>query len=488
MRIYERGRESMGLDLYCHVQVPLSVASPSIPNLPLCFRPAPGAITLLTVKGAMCVQLRMTPSSSDVTAGNQPLTAKLPLRRMHNFRNLWLSRVLSVLGSAVTLVAMPVLVYQETGSPFLVSLVAAGEALPYVFFGLLAGAVADRVHRRRLMVAADLLNGACLGSVPLAAAFGVLTSAHILVAAFLSSTLYIFFDAAGYGLIPAAVGRDRLSEANSALGGGETAVRIVGTAMAGTLIAVTGASGALAFDAVSFLASALLIRGIVYTPSHVGDSAVDRPGLLESIREGLRFLWGHPVLRTMTLAGSLQSFAGGAFVGQLVIFADRVLGISAPDARIGLLFTSWSAGGILGSLVLPRLLRRVNALQIMLAALPASAVLGLAAVLTTDWRVALVAITAWGSTYLTVIVNTMTYAQEVTPEELQGRVNTTRRMLSSGVGVPLGALVASSVTVAVNIRAGLLLAVAAIALASVIVWVAHLRSLRANRERVDGRG
>ncbi|MEK8173009.1 MFS transporter [Streptomyces sp. M19] len=133
------------------------------------------------------------------------------------------------------------------------------------------------------------------------------------------------------------------------------------------------------------------------------------------MREGLRFLWGHPVLRTMTIAGSLQSFAGGAFMGQLVVFADRVLGIREPDARVGLLFTAWSVGGILGSLVLPRLLRRTGAFQVMLAALPASALLGLAVVLTTDWRIALVAITAWGSTYLMVIVNTMTYAQEVTP-------------------------------------------------------------------------
>lgn len=419
----------------------------------------------------------MTASSPD-PAHSQAVTEKPPLRRMHNFRNLWLSRVLSVFGSSVTLVALPVLVYQETRSPFLVSLVAAGETLPYVFFGLLAGAVADRVHRRRLMVAADLLNCVCLGSVPLAAALGVLTIGHTLAAAFLSSTLYIFFDAAGYGLIPAAVGRDRLSEANSALWGGETAVRIAGTALAGALIAVTSASGALALDALSFLASALLIRAIVYTPARRGDGAGERPGLVASIGEGLRFLWGHRVLRTMTFAGSLQSFAGGAFLGQLVVFADRALGIGASDARIGLLFTSWSAGGILGSLLLPRLRRRTSALRIMLVALPASTLLGLSAVLATDWRVALVAIAAWGSTYLMVIVNTMTYAQEVTPEELQGRVNTTRRMLSSGLGVPLGAMVASAVTVAFDVRAGMLLAVAAIALAAVLVWATSGSALR----------
>ncbi|WP_459248769.1 MFS transporter [Streptomyces youssoufiensis] len=151
-----------------------------------------------------------TTCHDDITVdptGSRSVPVRMPLRRTRNFRYLRLSRVLSVGGSSVTLVAMPVLVYQETKSPFLVSLVAASEALPYVLFGLLAGAVADRAHRRRLMVAADLLNCACVGSVPLAAALGALTPAHVLTAAFLSSTLYVFFDAAGYGLVPAAVGR-----------------------------------------------------------------------------------------------------------------------------------------------------------------------------------------------------------------------------------------------------------------------------------------
>lgn len=403
------------------------------------------------------------------------------LHRIRDFRLFWLSRALSGLGSAVTYVAMPILVYRETGSPLLVSLVAAGEAMPYVFFGLLAGALADRMNRRNLMVVADILNGVCLASVPLASAFHALTVVHIVTAAFLSSTLYVFFDAAGYGVVPTVVGRARLPQANSAIWGAEATVRIVGTAMAGLLIAVLSPTGVLALDAVTFLASALLIRALTGAAQQP-DPQVQHPQLWGSVKEGLHFLWRRPELKLMTIVGCLQSFAGGAFIGQLVIFADRGLGIEESDSRVGLLFTAWSVGGVLGSVALPRLLQKIDAIQVMRVALPASTVLGLLTVLTTDWRLALPAIAAWGTVYLMVIVNTVTYAQTVTPAALQGRVNTTRRMLSSGVGAPAGAMTSGVVTASFNVRAGLLLAVAAIGLATVAAWRIRRSPLAAGAE------
>ncbi|WP_330328296.1 MFS transporter [Streptomyces sp. NBC_00536] len=392
-----------------------------------------------------------------------------PLRYVRNFRLFWLSRILSGAGSAVAYVAMPVLVYEKTHSPLLVSFVAAGEAMPYVFFGLLAGALADRLDRRRIMVAADLANSVCLTSVPLAAATHSLTTVHIVAVAFVSSTLYVFFDAAGYGVVPAVVGRERLAQANSLIWGGETTVRIIGTAMAGLLIGVLGTTGALALQSVTFLISALLV-GAMAMPTGVRTAPSENLRILESIKEGVQFLWRQPALRIMTVCGCLQSFAGGAFLGQLVIFADRDLGLVESDSRIGLLFTAWSVGGVLGSIALPRLLRKVDAMHVMRVALPASAGLGLLTTTMDDWRFALPTITAWGTVYLMIIVNTVTYAQSVTPEPLQGRVNATRRMLSSGIGAPGGAMMAGFVTAAFSVRSGLLMAVAAVGLAAVFAW------------------
>ncbi|THA57568.1 MFS transporter [Streptomyces sp. A1136] len=397
-----------------------------------------------------------------------------PLRKLRGFRFLLLSRTISALGSAVTAVALPVLTYQQTRSPLLLSLVAAAGTLPYLLFGLVAGVVADRVDRRRLMVASDTLNAACLATVPVAAAFGVLTGAQVIAVALLSSCLALFFDAGGYGFVPEAVGNENLARANGLVQGAESLVRTTGTAVAGGLMVLLGPADSVVVDAVSFIASALLVRAVARGP-HRGAPAAARAGFGESVGEGLRFLRGHRVLRTMTVVGTLQSFAGGAIVGQMVVWADRGLGIPGTDGRIGFLYAAWSAGGIGGSLLLPRLRRRMDAFRVLLPVLPAGALLGLVVVSVDDWRVAVVALALWGSAYLVVLVNTMSYSQEVTPAELQGRVNTTRRMLSSGLGVPLGALVAGSVTVRFGVHAGMSTAVVSVALAAVLVWWAHLR-------------
>ncbi|MFH8221192.1 MFS transporter [Streptomyces sp. NPDC018057] len=425
----------------------------------------------------------------------------VPLRRVPGFRHFWMSRAASGLGSAVTAVALPVLTFQRTHSPLMVSLVAACGTLPYVVFGLIAGAVADRTDRRRLMIVSDWLNAVCLASVPLVSALGVLTGGHLLVVAFASAGLGLFFDAGVYGVVPDLVGKERLTAANSSLQGTETVVRIAGNALAGGLILVLRPAGTLALDALSFAVSALLVRaasrgtrpsrgtrgihdsrGIHDTQDLHGTAAAHgtdappppRPAFTESVREGLRFLRRHPTLRVMTVVGTLQSFSGGAIVGQLVVFADRGLGIHGSDGRIGLLYMAWSAGGIGGSLLLPRLRRRFAAFPLLLGVLPAGALLGLAVVRAPDWRLATLALAAWGSAYLVVLVNTMTYSQEVTPDALQGRVNTTRRMLSSGLGVPLGALVASALTVRFGVRAGMSGAVVAVALAAAVVWSVQL--------------
>lgn len=398
-----------------------------------------------------------------------PETPDIPLRRVPDFRWFWLSRVVSGLGSAVTTVALPVLAFQETGSPLMVSLVAASATLPYVVLGLIAGTVADGTDRRRLMIVTDWFNAACIASVPAASALGILTGGQVLVVAFASAALGLFFDAGVYGFVPDIVGKGKLTEANSAVYGAQTVVRIAGNAVAGGLIVLFRPAGTLALDALSFAASALLLKAVTRT-SPSDRPVVRRPGFRESVREGLRFLHHHSTLRLMTVVGTLQSFSGGAVIGQLVVFADRVLGIHGSDGRIGLLYMAWSAGGIGGSFLLPRLRRRFEAFSLLLGVLPAGALLGLAVVLSSDWRVTLVALTAWGSAYLVVLVNTMTYSQEVTPPELQGRVNTTRRMLSSGLGVPLGALVAGVLSVRVGVRAGMSAAAVSIALAALLVW------------------
>lgn len=211
--------------------------------------------------------------------------------------------------------------------------------------GWFAGALSDRWNRRRVMVSADLVNAVVIGSIPLAHWLGVLTVAQVLVVGFVVQMVYTFFDGANFGALPVLVGRSRVAQANAA----------------------------------------------VWTAA--------------DIAEGVRFLVRHPGVRTMTIVGSLQSFAGGGFVALMVVWCDRVLDVGTSGLRFGLVFGAWGIGGLVAAVGLPRLLRRLPPAAITLYALPVSAVLGIVTALMPNWPLAAIALLAWGSAYVLVIVN-----------------------------------------------------------------------------------
>jgi MFS family permease len=167
------------------------------------------------------------------------VTEELDPRRLAedaDFRRYWLARVLSVTGSLVTLVAMPVLVYRLSGSPFLTALVTTLEAAPYLLFGLFAGALSDRWNRRTVMVAADVVNTVVIASVPIAHWLGVLTVAQVLVAAFAAQLVFTFFDGANFGALPVLVGRARVAQANAAVWTASSLIELFVPAATGVLL------------------------------------------------------------------------------------------------------------------------------------------------------------------------------------------------------------------------------------------------------------
>ena len=153
------------------------------------------------------------------------------------FRRFLAAEVASEAGTAVSLVVLPIVVFTLTGSPAQTGLLTALEAVPYLLFGLLAGALADRVDRRRLMVGGDLLRAVLVGSVPLAAALGVLGVPHVYLAALGVAVVFVWADAASFGALPALVGRERLPAANSARWSASTTLTVAGPAVAGVLVA-----------------------------------------------------------------------------------------------------------------------------------------------------------------------------------------------------------------------------------------------------------
>ncbi|MET0741528.1 MAG: MFS transporter [Candidatus Nanopelagicales bacterium] len=407
------------------------------------------------------------------------------LRDDRDFRRFWTARTLSVGGAVFTYVALPVIVYDLTGSPLVTSLVATFEALPYLLFGLVAGALADRLDRKRVMVVADVANAAILGSIPVAAWLDALTVLHVLVAAFLSQAVFVFFDTANLGALPVLVGRDRIVAANSAIWGTASLLDVVMPAAAGALLAVVTAPTVVSIDALTFLASALLIRSISRAMSGRDASATNTglAALRGEVADGLRWLVAHAGVRTMTIIGACQSFAGGAFMGQWVVWADQRLDVQQGDARLGVIFAGWGVGGVLASVAMPRLVRRFGTAKVVLLALPLSAALGVATALAGTLWVATVLLGAWGFAYMLVVVNSVTFRQQVTPEQLLSRVNATGRMLSFGVGWPLGAVVGGAVAEAYGPSAGILTGALVIVVGVVVAWTSPIRSGMEAQER-----
>ncbi|PKW18265.1 MFS transporter [Saccharopolyspora spinosa] len=397
-----------------------------------------------------------------------------------DFRRYLAARVTSVAGSLVATVALPVLVYQLTGSAGWTSAIAVAEALPYLLFGLIAGAVADRADRRVLMLSADFASAALLATIPAAWALGMLTAPQVLVVGFCVQTLFVLFDAANFGALPTLVGKRLLTEAYSRVYGATTLTELVIPPLSGLLVAVATPAPLTAVNAVTALASGLLVRSIVRPLSTPVDTTTRRTAtsMLADIRTGLSFLARHRVVRVLTLVGTTHSVASGAYVAMLVPWADHVLGVPpSGDWRIAVLFSGWGVGGLLASRIVPRLTRCYGGARLALGALPASLLCGCAVVLTTHWIAAAVTATAWGAAYSTVVINAITYRQQVCPDGLQSRINTTCRMLSWGIGMPTGAALAGAIAAAgASPRAGIAAGVLVLAIGVITAWCSPLRN------------
>ena len=393
------------------------------------------------------------------------------------FRRFWLAQAITVTGTWVTFVALPLLVYQRTGSALQTSLLTALEFLPYLLFGLLAGAVADRVNRKRLMVGAAMGNALVLATIPIAEAFGALTLPHVYVAALVSMTLFVWYDAANFGAVPSLVGRERVVAAQSALWSAWMFLGVVGPALGGALAASIGAANAIAVDAASYVACAVALATI-RRPFQLHDREPPNGSLvartLRDIGAGLSFLWKHTLIRTLSLLGLGVSFTGGAVTGLTVAFGTEALGVSDRGTAIGLLFAASALGALGATLAIPRLQPRFGAPRITLFGLAAASVLVVALALAPGYAIALALMFAWSAAQMLVIVNGVVLRQVATPDHLQSRVNVTARMIAVA-GTPFGALVGGVLAETTSVRVALLLGGLGVATSSALAWFSPLR-------------
>ncbi len=306
----------------------------------------------------------------------------------------------------------------------------------------------------------------------------MLTVPQLLVVAFAGPAVAVFFDGAEFGALPVLVGRDRVAQANAAVWAAASAAEIVLPTLVGISLAVVHPADLLAVDALSFVASAVWVRAIGRA---MYDSRRERPVLTArligtDIRAGLSFLVGHVGVRTMTLIGSIQCVAGGGFVALMVVWCDRV-----PRHRHAGLAVRRGLGVVehrcsRRPAALPRILRRIGPARLVLRALPFSCLLGILTGLAPVWELGALGLLAWSGAYTLVVVNGISYRQQVTPEQLLGRVNTTARMLSWGVGWTVGAVAGGVLGSTIGVRPAMVVMASGSVAAVAVAWASPLRT------------
>ena len=391
------------------------------------------------------------------------------LWRNQAFAVFWSARTISFTGTGITIVVLPVLVYAMTHSPAWVASLSLIESVPYLGLGLLAGAVADRMNRKKIMVGCDAIAAFLLAAVPVSAALHWLGMAQLLIVALGIATVYVWFDAANFGALPALVDRSELPVAASLIGSSGQVALLCAPTIGAALLTVMKPPYALGFDAASYLISALLLLSI-RRPFARPRPEQDRLRLRADIGEGLRFLWHQPVIRTLTLSVFCVCLSWGGTYGLLVVYASRALHLARVDVRLGLLYTAAELGGLLAAMAVPMLIRRlaIGPLTAVFLAASAASVAFLAVAPSYGW--ALLALFLFGLAYVIVITTGITVRQMLTPDHLQARVNTAGRMIAGG-GLPVGALLTGLLAEALPIRLAFgLLTISAVVGAGLAGW------------------
>lgn len=407
------------------------------------------------------------------------------------FVGYWSARTISLLGTGVTTVVLPILVYQATGSPFLTSLLTAFQVVPYLVFGLAAGVLADRVDRLRLMIACDLACAVLVATIPLAAALGFRNVTHAMVVALAIATAFVWFDAANFGAVPAIVGRERVVTAMSAVWASNTAASVVGPLVAGGLLAWIGVTQSLSFDALSYFVSAIILIAVRGRLLHsdradaLRGTATDSPtrrSVRSEMAEGLQFIWHNRLVRSITASSLGVSIAGGATTGLLVVYASQAFGSGTESGKVAFLFAAAAAGEMLASLTLPRLSKRFRAGQISLAGLAVNFVALICVAVSPSFWPTLVPMIIYEFAYAVVTLNGIVLRQVVTPAALVSRVSTSARIIGWG-GRPLGATFGGLLAAGIPVR-WVLITASAIPFVA-LVW--GLRSVLLSSPVITGR-
>ena len=418
-----------------------------------------------------------------MTRWSERLRPRGALWRNRDFRRLWAAQTVSQFGSEITGLALPLLaILVLHASTFEVAALAVVDWLPFFLFSLPAGVWIDRLPRRPILIVADLGRAGVLGSIPLAYLLDVLTLGQLYVVGLLAGTLTVFFDLSYQSYLPSVVERNELGEGNSKLEVSRSSAQVAGPGLAGLLVSALTAPYAILVDAISFLASALFLSRIKRRERNPEKPREVRAGFRTEICEGLRFVLRHPILRPIVMFVGVSNIFVNMLFAIYLVYAVRELGLDAKT--IGLIFSLGSLGSLVGALTANRVARSVG-IGPGLIAVATTGGLGLLLIplATGDLVIPflVVANVLWGFFVLNYFVSAISLIQAITPDQLLGRTNASRRFLVQGV-IPVGALLGGALGAVLGLRTTITIGAVGASVAVLPLFFSPLRAIRTTED------
>jgi len=416
-----------------------------------------------------------------------------PSRRLwgnRDFLKLWAGQTISLIGSEVTFLALPLTAALTlNATPAQIGILGAAHYAPALLLGLFAGVWIDRVRRRPILLLADVGRALLLGSIPLAILLGVRGMDYLYSVAFAVGALTVLFAVAYQAYLPSLVEQDQLVEANGRLEASRSLAGIIGSGLSGALVQLLTAPLAILADAFSFLVSVFTLA-IIRTPEPKPVRDAQRKHVFAEIGEGLRMTFGHPLLRPIVITSGIFNLFAAILNSLAVLYLVRDLRFS--PLAIGALSAIAGVAGLVAAAIAGRVTRWIGVGRTLVGAtllisggwlilpLAGSALAPSVTVVTVGASLA-----AMGDVFYN--VNAISVIQSVTPNRLRGRVSASIRFTLWGLQ-PLGALAGGFLGQTLGLRFALFVATAGFLSAFLWALFSPIRHLRTHPQPSEESG
>ncbi|WP_137826347.1 MFS transporter [Brevibacterium sp. 2SA] len=406
------------------------------------------------------------------------------LWRHHDFRQLWMGDTVSVFGNQFVLFALPLIAVQLLhANAFEMGVLAALESAAFLLISLPAGAWVDRMRKKRIIVAGDLVRAGLLLTIPLAWSLGLLSIGQLWIIAALVGVVTVFFDVANQSYLPEIVAGDQISDGNGKLQASQQTASVVGPSAASGLVGLIGGPLTVGVTSVCMAFSSLFVSRIRHQEER-SDASTDTT-LVADIREGLSFVLGHPLLRRIVACTGLTNLASSAVFGLLVLYALRTLEFN--EFQLGLVMSIGAVGGILGALCSSWVQKVVGegrsiAVSAVIGGLcfltvPAASVLPALPTLLLGWFVLSGMVVVYN-------VAQVSFRQRLCPKPLLGRMNASIRFLVWGP-MPVGAFLGGTIAHVIGIVPTLWIFASLAVLSALPVLISPLTGMRTLPRELD---